>query len=84
MQVADDGNGAYVANADAVVTEPVFTEGLLRETLLNPQSGYLTNPRLTCGRTTSSITTRKSMWRNSPSTSTTWGITRPAADDSGA
>lgn len=48
-RVADDGNGAYVANADAAVTEPVFTEGLLRETLLNPQSGYLTNPRLTCG-----------------------------------
>ena len=47
--VKDDGNGVYIANEDEKVTEPVFTAALLQETLLDPETGYLTDPAVTSG-----------------------------------
>lgn len=47
--VADDGNGAYVTNADAAVAEPVFTPELLKETLLAPETGYVSHPTVSSG-----------------------------------
>ena len=47
VRVADDGNGVYLANeADGPA---VFTPDLLRETILDPQTGYLTHPAVTSG-----------------------------------
>lgn len=47
-EVADDGEGAYIRNADPEAEGPLFTEDLLRRTILAP-GGYLSNPKLTCG-----------------------------------
>lgn len=47
--IADDGTGAYVANADATVTEPLFTAELLEQTILAPQTGYLSHPTVSSG-----------------------------------
>ncbi len=41
--VYDDGQGAYIANEGTEV-DPLFTAGLLRSTILDPQSGFMTNP----------------------------------------
>ncbi len=49
VKVADDGEGVYLTNADANVAEPVFTAELLRETILNAETGYRTYPKVTCG-----------------------------------
>ncbi len=55
-EVKDDGEGAYItAKADASSIEAVsFTPGefsavMLQETLLNPATGYVYNPRVTSG-----------------------------------
>lgn len=48
-RVADDGNGIYIANEDANVQEPVFTAELLRETLLNEETGYVRHPSVSSG-----------------------------------
>ena len=48
-KVADDGDGVYIANADANVQEPVFTADLLRETVLNAETGYLSHPSVVSG-----------------------------------
>ncbi len=40
-RVADDGNGVYI--------DGPFTADLLRKTLLDPETGYVTHPELTCG-----------------------------------
>ena len=48
-EVADDGNGAYIRNVDSQTEEPIFTAGLLRDTILDPVDGYLSHPKLTCG-----------------------------------
>lgn len=47
VRVADDGNGIYLTNIDE--GEPVFTAELLRSTILDPQTGYLTHPTVTSG-----------------------------------
>ena len=47
--VRDDGNGVYIANEDETLTEPVFTAALLEETILDPETGYLTHPAVTSG-----------------------------------
>ncbi len=47
--VKDDGNGIYLANEDETVQEPVFTADLLRRTILDPQTGYASHPRVTSG-----------------------------------
>ena len=48
-RVADDGAGAYIANIDETVEEPLFTAELLRGTLLDEETGYLSHPSVTCG-----------------------------------
>ncbi len=47
--IKDDGEGAYIANADETVKEPVFTEALLRSTILDPEKGYLSHPSVVSG-----------------------------------
>ena len=49
VKAADDGNGIYLANADDGNDTPVFTAELLRETILDENSGYRTHPSLTSG-----------------------------------
>ncbi len=46
--VRDDGNGIYIANTDSNA-EKVFTSDLLRSTILDEESGYLTHPSITSG-----------------------------------
>lgn len=48
-EVADDGEGAYIRNIDETVEEPIFTAALLEETLLNPETGYISHPGVTSG-----------------------------------
>ena len=49
VEVRDDGNGVYLANKDASVTEPVFTTELLKSTVLDENSGYLSHPSVVSG-----------------------------------
>jgi len=49
VQVVDDGAGVYLANIDPAVTEPVFTADLLRETILDEETGYLSHPSVVTG-----------------------------------
>ena len=42
--VYDDGNGAYIANADANAEEPLFNAGLLSATIMDPEKGYMSHP----------------------------------------
>ena len=49
VAVRDDGNGVYLANEDETVTEPVFTEELLRQTILDPETGYRSHPKVVSG-----------------------------------
>lgn len=57
-EVRDDGAGAYIAAAEDAgllessglsYTPGVFSAGMLRETLLNPDSGYVFRPAVTSG-----------------------------------
>ena len=48
-EVADDGEGAYIRNINEKVVEPLFTEELLRQTLLDEANGYLTHPATVSG-----------------------------------
>lgn len=45
----DDGQGIYIANEDPEAKEPVFTSALLEKTILDPDTGYRTHPRVTSG-----------------------------------
>lgn len=49
VEVDDDGYGVYLANIDKSVREPVFTADLLRETILDPETGYRTHPSVVTG-----------------------------------
>ena len=49
VEVRDDGNGVYLANADPSVSEPVFTAELLKKTVLDEETGYLSHPSLVSG-----------------------------------
>lgn len=49
VRVKDDGNGVYLANIDETIEEPLFTAELLRETILNPETGYLSHPSVVSG-----------------------------------
>ena len=49
VQVKDDGEGVYLANIDENLEEPVFTADLLRETILNPETGYRSHPSVVSG-----------------------------------
>lgn len=48
-EVADDGQGVYIRNIDEEIEEPIFTAELLKETILNPETGYLTHPSVVSG-----------------------------------
>ncbi len=47
--VRDDGNGVYITNIDPEIEEPIFTAELLQETILDPETGYLTHPSVVSG-----------------------------------
>lgn len=48
-KVADDGDGVYIANEDENEAEPIFTAELLKETILDEETGYLSHPTVACG-----------------------------------
>ena len=48
-KVYDDGFGIYLGNADPYVEKPVFTPELLKETILNPETGYNSHPSVVSG-----------------------------------
>lgn len=47
-EVRDDGKGVYIADKDKDTTE-LLTAELLTKTILDPETGYLSHPYLTCG-----------------------------------
>ena len=49
VRVRDDGEGVYLSNADADVAEPVFTSELLRKTVMDEETGYLSHPSVVSG-----------------------------------
>ena len=49
VEVRDDGYGVYLANIDDSVKEPIFTAELLRKTILDPETGYRTFPKISSG-----------------------------------
>ena len=48
-RVYDGGNGIYIDNADRTIPRRIFTADLLRETVLNAQSGYNSHPSVSSG-----------------------------------
>ncbi len=42
--VYDDGQGAYIGNENSAATEPIFTGDLLKQTILDEKTGYLSLP----------------------------------------
>ena len=46
-RVLDDGQGAYIASADG--GDSPFSAELLKKTVLDPETGYLSYPYLSCG-----------------------------------
>ncbi|MCL2867398.1 MAG: ABC transporter substrate-binding protein [Clostridia bacterium] len=46
--VFDDGEGAYIANIDRDAP-PLWTAENLRQSILDPDTGYLSHPYITCG-----------------------------------
>lgn len=47
--VRDDGYGVYLANMDYTLSEPLFSVELLKSTLQDPDSGYITFPPVVAG-----------------------------------
>ncbi len=47
--VYDDGDGVYIGSAEQKEAESPFTADLLRETLLNAETGYLSHPSVSSG-----------------------------------
>ena len=48
-EVADDGTGVYIRNIDSTIEAPIFTAELLEETILDPETGYLSHPSVVSG-----------------------------------
>ncbi len=48
-KVYDDGYGVYIGNEDPTITEPLYTAELLRETILDPETGYNSHPSVVSG-----------------------------------
>lgn len=48
-EVADDGRGAYLRSMDPEAEEAPFTVAVLKETLFNEETGYVSHPALTSG-----------------------------------
>lgn len=49
VTVKDDGQGIYLANADETIAEPVYTAELLKQTIMDPENGYLSHPSVVSG-----------------------------------
>lgn len=49
VTVRDDGQGVYLANMDPEIEEPLFTSELLRETVMDRETGYLSHPSVVSG-----------------------------------
>ena len=49
VEVVDDGYGIYLANIDRSIREPLFTADLLRQTILDPETGYQSHPSVVTG-----------------------------------
>ncbi len=49
VTVKDDGDGVYLANEDPDGNEPLFTVEKLRQTILDPVTGYLSHPAVVSG-----------------------------------
>lgn len=47
--VKDDGSGVYLANEDGTVREPEFNAEMLRKTILDPETGYMSHPSVVSG-----------------------------------
>lgn len=48
-KVYDDGKGAYIDNEDRTIKEKLFTVDLLKETVMDPEQGYLSYPTVGSG-----------------------------------
>ena len=48
-RVYDDGMGVYIGNADRTIEEPIYTAELLKETILDPETGYNSHPSVVSG-----------------------------------
>ncbi len=49
VKVADNGNGVYLTNIDEENETPVFTADLLRQTILDEETGYRIHPSVSSG-----------------------------------
>ena len=45
----DDGYGIYIGNEDETVEEPIYTAELLKETVMDPDTGYNSHPDVVSG-----------------------------------
>ena len=43
------GYGIYIGNEDPSITEPIYTAELLQKTIMDPETGYNSHPKVTCG-----------------------------------
>ena len=48
-KVYDDGQGCYIGNEDPGVKQKIFTADLIRETVMDPEYGYLAHPTVGSG-----------------------------------
>ncbi len=48
-KVYDDGEGCYIGNEDPGVKQTIFTADLIRETVMDPDYGYLAHPTVGSG-----------------------------------
>ena len=48
-EVVDNGEGIMIQNIDKTIEEPIFTAELLRKTILDPETGYLSHPAAVSG-----------------------------------
>ena len=49
VTVRDEGEGVYLANIDETQPEPLFTAELLRRTVMDPETGYMSHPSVVSG-----------------------------------
>lgn len=49
VEVRDDGDGVYLCNIEDPDGEPLFTADLLRRTVLDPETGYMSHPSVVSG-----------------------------------
>lgn len=48
-EIKDDGQGAYIGNANRAQVSPLFTVELLKKTVLDGETGYLSHPAVVSG-----------------------------------